>query len=175
MLGLIAALPLFASVAQVETLTTTDVSRERCVELKDPASCFELGVLYIGASKPKKGEPYILKGCELEQGKKCSLEFALERANFYSQSAKDLDRQKQKLLEEQSSSKMSTDEINCEKGDAESCHKAGIFYFYLSTPVNSKKGKEMFEMGCTLEHADSCESLRLINKGIVKVYNVDAG
>ena len=38
--------------------------------------------------------------------------------------------------------------------------------------TNPVKAKKLFEAGCKLKNKDSCGRLSLINKGIVKVYDV---
>jgi hypothetical protein len=158
-----------------EVLTLPQVSHKRCVENKEPGACYEIGDLYQQTSKPgdvAMGDQYVRYGCKLEMKKSCSLAEANVRRASYLKSKKAWDSEKQKALNEMPSVK-TKDELECEKGVAKACGLAGTHYFYLRQTLNPAKGKALFEEGCRLGDSASCDSVNLIKKGLVRVYDVE--
>ena len=164
------------SSAAQPVLTVPTTLEERCTGSDDAQSCYELGLLYYrssGTENRAKGMGWIKKGCYLEMSTDCSEHQALDRAKA-AESVRfkldaDIDNKKREVLQ----GEMTKEEIACWDGKAEDCGKSGTYYQFIAIPTDPKKALDLFVEGCRLGDKSSCDSLSLIKKGLVHVYNVD--
>ncbi len=157
-------------------LTVPKTLKQRCEEFKDPASCYEVGLLYSKTSfegDKKRGHSFLQKGCEFEMERSCSLSEAIERAEKISleQERLDKDTHEQKLAA--SPFKTTEEEKACFAGDGKACREAGTYFFYISIPLDPRRAIALYEEGCRLEDEESCSSLKLIKEKKVSVFSVE--
>ena len=159
-----------------EILTVPDGLEKRCVQSEDPASCYELGLFLYKTNNPTQkssGMVFIRKGCEFEMSHQCNENEALVQAQKSASLQKEMDKKVHDKNLEYSQGLMTEDEKACWDGEAESCNKAGIHYTYLSMPIDTKRGVELYKEGCRLGNKSSCDGLKLITKGMAKVFSVE--
>lgn len=162
-------------VAGAQTLTVPKTLYHRCTEGGDAGSCYELGDLYARTGQPGDvalGHQYIRYGCKLELKKKCEFAEADVRRGHHLKARRDWDAEQARLLAAMPTVR-TNDELSCAKGEAKGCHLAAVHYFYIAKFRNPDKAKALYIEGCRLGEKQSCDALRLIEKGIVKVYDVD--
>lgn len=176
------ALPVFLAFfgaipgAAEDILTVPKTLERRCVEFKDSTSCYELGLLYYGSStaaRKSDGKGYLMRGCALEMARDCSMTEAIQKARVSIETQKRMDSAIHEEKVRVTEGEMTKDEIACWNGSAEACDRAGTHHYFISVPINPKKGVELFEEGCRLGLKNSCSTLGLIKKGGVKVFSVE--
>lgn len=159
-----------------EILTTIPVLQKRCDADKDPASCYEIGLLFFKTSDPnnkRDGMTFMMKGCRIEMSRECKATEAEERAR----KSRDMQVMMDKKIHEEkvkfTEGNMNPEEIDCWNGNAKACHEAGMFYTFIATDRNEKKGIMLYEEGCRLGDKESCSWLDMFRKGLIKVFSVE--
>src|SRR5262249_47035098 len=135
-------------------------------------SCFELAMLLEKAKKKSKGDKVALFACKRMTGNECTIKEAIKLRDEHLKSKMEMEKAKERLILENDKSK-SDDQVKCEQGQGDACGRAGIYYEYLAPQVDAARARRLFERGCDLKDASSCNSLELMRKGIGKVYHVD--
>ena len=162
-------------IAVAETLTIPSTLYKRCRDGKESSACYELADLYQQTSVPGDvaiGNQYVKYGCKLEKQRICALEEANEARAQYMKLKKGWAQEKEKLLA-QMPTLQTEDEKKCTTGDGEACYQAALHFKFLAPTLNPEKAKALYEEGCRLKHEPSCETLELIRKGIIRVYDVE--
>ncbi len=165
----------FINFGYSEILTLPQTSYKRCTESKDVDSCFELGYFYQRTSKPgdiSLGNQYVKYGCKLEKKRSCSLDEANKLCLLRIKSKKDFEKQIEKYFRDMPTIK-TEDELSCEKGVAQACGRAANYFLAFAKVINPEKAKALFVEGCQLGDKSSCRSVDLINKGIIRIYEVE--
>lgn len=162
--------------AHAITLTTTDRLLERCQQKHDAGSCYELAHLYLessGEANHARGREYLALACRTEMQRDCTESEAEQRRKEVRAAQVTAEVQKDVLLQSQPAPP-SEQEKQCLAGNAEACGKEALYLFYLAPQRNPKRARELYEKGCQFGDKASCDSLELIRKGIVHVFDVDA-
>lgn len=165
-----------AALADIETLTIPKTLVQRCNEGKDLSSCYELGELYQNSSLPKNieiGNSYVLRGCELELKRRCVLDEANRLRDIDTKTRKAAQKEAKEVLLKAEPAPKTEDEKNCEAGKAEACGRAATHFQFIASRTDSKRARGLYERGCQLGHQPSCETLKLLREGKLKVFDVE--
>lgn len=163
---------------KAERITLSKTSMRRCHEQDFYRACYELSYIYLNSNDKEKAKEYAQKGCEIEMTRGCSLEESFNRSLKAIKNKKVWEKKVDEHIRKipslsKISPKLLSLESECKNGNGESCSKAGTQFMYLTTPIHPKRAKVMFEIGCDMDNRSCCSSLSLIDKGIVRVFDVD--
>ena len=174
---LIAILTSLDSSQAQNILTLPKVSAKRCNDMQDSSSCYEVGMLYYNTSVQKDrdtGLTYILKGCKIEMSRACETDEALLRAKIAVREQKKIDKSIHNKKLELTADNSTREERSCwMESNAKACDIAATDYMFLAKVTDKKKALSLYREGCRLGYENSCGTVRLIEKGIVRVFNVE--